>query len=1234
MNHFKLYSVLQLVLVLINLRSGVLLNMFIDTNEGSDKDNNCSNVIHPCYSLEHVANLITMAEYKQNISIEINSFTHVLINRSVEFHNVVDLSITGKTTNGTRCIVRCDSSEGLGISFNRCSNVALHNFTITGCGQYSANNAQYKVAVEMYNVTNLTVSGMVFKDNTGYGLLVNNSGGVIEVYGSWFINNSITSCYYGSGGMLIIAPWYRQYNNTVFNISHSHFYNNHNDFNKDHYYNLSLAKKGGGLRIEIFSNVTRNILYVYYCRFKKNFANNGGGFYLEAHPDSTGNTVVVSNCSFQNNEAYQGGGGADIGSMPINNQFLLTDCYFMKNKARWYGGAVALYSSSGKEDTLDRVRFSSCIFIDNQANGGAAVDVNHAQNQIYENTYIIFDSCSFINNTAGRSQANQSASSIVIQSGVFFIREVNVSFYGMNSFINNTNTALYCASATITFKESSYTEFVGNTGGHGGAILLVGDAQLSFRDSTTVIFKRNTAAYGGAICAIPLQTQFIYFTDTCFIQHHENKHTASIMFDSNIATTGIANDVFASTLWPCTIYSHKYDFKKLFNSNYLANFKFNNGSFDDSSSVATAVRKLSITDNTILIFPGIPYHINVTQHDEFKHEIKALYPLSAKLYTSHKNIKLDTYSATLTNNTITVVGDINTTGTIILETIVLSNIQKTVNVTIVGCPAGYYYNNSTYKCHCSQPNKGYYGISRCHINHSAIIDIGLWAGYLDDRQFYTGVCSAHLCSYKGRLSSHGQHALPLVNVNKKTGLEEYVCASNRQGTLCGICTDNYSTLYHSPSYRCSKCSDTALKYGILLYVASELLPVTAIFLVILLLDIRLTSGAFYTLIFYAQVLTNFYINAFGTIHISEGVSTAASAYHIVYGILNFDILNMEYLSFCLWPNATMMHIFMIKYITTLYALLLVILTVLILKVNSLYTCIKLCHRLGRRDIRGCIINALSAFLVLCYSQCVHITFSILVRVQLVTLDSSKPTYVPLFNGELKYMESDHLYFAMPAILCLFIIVLPPPLILLIEPLIIKVNNIFPRKMSYFLLQVRMKMKPFLDSFQGCFKDSCRGFAGLYFLYRTILYLPVVVTSRVAIEYMTAEGILFVILLCHTMVQPFQNKWHNRLDICLLLNLLAVNTLTIISYYSLQWEYSQWNDIYVLIQLLLMTMPLIYICGYFCHYAFSFVKQPQVGTRSRCSMQHEYSNIEDGDDSLPARLLNENMLSLSYNSLDS
>ena len=50
----------------------------------------------------------------------------------------------------------------------------------------------------------LTVHNMTFINNTGCGLLVINSGGVIEVSWSRFINNGIYNCTYSGGGMIII----------------------------------------------------------------------------------------------------------------------------------------------------------------------------------------------------------------------------------------------------------------------------------------------------------------------------------------------------------------------------------------------------------------------------------------------------------------------------------------------------------------------------------------------------------------------------------------------------------------------------------------------------------------------------------------------------------------------------------------------------------------------------------------------------------------------------------------------------------------------------------------------------------------------------------------------------------------------------------------------------------------------------------------------------------------------
>ena len=98
-----------------------------------------------------------------------------------------------------------------------------------------------------------------------------------------------------------------------------------------------------------------------------------------------------------------------------------------------------------------------------------------------------------------------------------------------------------------------------------------------------------------------------------------------------------------------------------------------------------------------------------------------------------------------------------------------------------------------------------------------------------------------------------------------------------------------------------------------------------------------------------------------------------------------------------------------------------------------------------------------------------------------------------------------------------------------------------------------------------------------------------VSGRVSVEYVAAEGILFLVLLCHYFSQPFQKKWHNKLDIFLLLNLFAVNTLTIIRYYSLQWEPSVLNNFLVILQLLFITLPLIYICGYVGWYILINIK---------------------------------------------
>ena len=128
-----------------------------------------------------------------------------------------------------------------------------------------------------------------------------------------------------------------------------------------------------------------------------------------------------------------------------------------------------------------------------------------------------------------------------------------------------------------------------------------------------------------------------------------------------------------------------------------------------------------------------------------------------------------------------------------------------------------------------------------------------------------------------------------------------MCASGRTGILCARCDENKTVYYHSLNFTCG--NSTSCQYGILIYIASELLPVTIIFLIILLFNISLTSGAVYSFVFYAQTLSALSITAFGIAGLGKQVfSNSIADFANAYGVFNIHILNQESLSFCIVPT--------------------------------------------------------------------------------------------------------------------------------------------------------------------------------------------------------------------------------------------------------------------------------------------------------------------------------------------
>ena len=211
----------------------------------------------------------------------------------------------------------------------------------------------------------------------------------------------------------------------------------------------------------------------------------------------------------------------------------------------------------------------------------------------------------------------------------------------------------------------------------------------------------------------------------------------------------------------------------------------------------------------------------------------------------------------------------------------------------------------------------------------AYIERSHWVGYYppnetDSLHLYTAFCPSQLCRLSKLVSSN--HLLP----NTSKTLSDFVCVENRTGTLCGLCKPGFSTLYHSRQLSCSNISKYKCNLGIIYYILSEIIPVSVLFAVIVWFDMSFTSGSINGLIFFSQIQDyitvdfNYYTDADSQMFNQTYLLLLQHGYHLLYGIINMEFLNIEPLSFCLFHNSHVMHILILKYLTTIYAFVLIL----------------------------------------------------------------------------------------------------------------------------------------------------------------------------------------------------------------------------------------------------------------------------------------------------------------------
>ena len=144
-----------------------------------------------------------------------------------------------------------------------------------------------------------------------------------------------------------------------------------------------------------------------------------------------------------------------------------------------------------------------------------------------------------------------------------------------------------------------------------------------------------------------------------------------------------------------------------------------------------------------------------------------------------------------------------------------------------------------------------------------------------------------------------------TKINNDTNLNricDHDIDQNRQGQLCGQCTDNHSPSPYSYQLNCADCSnykDNWIKYLLMAY-----LPLTAFFLAIIFFRINALSASMNATIFICQILScpsmmslisNYahYYEKHPVYNNFNAVSTA-KVLSTFYGVWNLDFFRMAY----------------------------------------------------------------------------------------------------------------------------------------------------------------------------------------------------------------------------------------------------------------------------------------------------------------------------------------------------
>lgn len=510
---------------------------------------------------------------------------------------------------------------------------------------------------------------------------------------------------------------------------------------------------------------------------------------------------------------------------------------------------------------------------------------------------------------------------------------------------------------------------------------------------------------------------------------------------------------------------------------------------------------------------------------------------------------------------------------------------------VVTCPPGFV---TTLEGSCKCKDSAYAGLVSCEetqynetSSRVASVLRGTWIGNYSDT-ILAGV-SPYLL-----YSSNDTVILPddWMQMND----DNYICQPvHRYGVLCGKCFPGYSQAVNG--HDCVPCTNKESKYNWLLYLSLELVPMTLLFTLLLLFNIKITSGSGHAFIFYSQMITTTFDmsrdNVFGTVLPRPLILT----YKLLYGIWNLDFFSILVSPFCLAPNMGPYSVLFLKFISACYPLLLIGCfslivwaydqgwRLLVVLLRPVHQCLAWVQQVGK--FRASAINAFAVFLVLSYTKFVFISFNILATNSLYDSAGNEiVSNLPYYDSTESFYNPKTVWLFILTIIILVILGAILPSTLLVPStlrLLYKVSHsdCFSRCMPW------GKVQEFLQQFHGCYKDGLttnsydyRCFSALFLFLRGIMFCLYSYSPSEGYQYALQTALCFLVTFLLASCRPFKESRDNVLNIGVFCLLGMNSVLMTFNYYEIIF-----NNIIIsvfVLQYLLTMLPLVILAIYWTY----------------------------------------------------